>query len=141
MNHSSKNQPITDHKNKILHTARRCRHYAMCKVGFLGTGICPSGTKNHIVSFYPQGMMDITAAVLENKIPVTTGIVEVANECILCGICDTQCHFVTELRPFGVFQKLKRYVEDYLQSNDPVEVPSDDFLNELRSITGDKYAT
>jgi len=141
MNHSSKNQPITDHKNKILHTARRCRHYAMCKVGFLGTGICPSGTKNHIVSFYPQGMMDITAAVLENRIPVTTGLVEVANECTLCGICEKQCYFVTELRPLAVFKTLKRYLDDYLQSNDPVEIPSDEFLSKLKAITGDKYAT
>ncbi|MFO8184057.1 MAG: FAD-binding protein [Candidatus Aegiribacteria sp.] len=113
----------------------------MCKVDFLGTGVCPSGRKNHFVSFYPQGMMDITAAVLENRIPVTTGLVDVANECALCGICDTQCYFVTELRPFGVFQTLKSYLDDYLLSNDPVEVPSDEFLNELRSITGDKYAT
>ena len=113
----------------------------MCKIDFLGTGLCPSGIKNHFVSFYPQGMMDITAAVLENRIPVSTGLVEVANECLLCGICDTQCHFVTELRPLSVFQTLKDFLEDYLQSNDPVEVPSDDFLNKLRSITGDKYAT
>ncbi len=126
---------------KVLHTARRCRHYAMCKVDFLGTGLCPSGKKNHFVSFYPQGMMDIAAAVLENRIPVTTGVVEVANECNLCGICNTQCYFVTELRPFVVFQALKSYLDDYLQSNDPVEVQSDEFLNTLRSITGNKYAT
>jgi len=141
MNHSRKNQQTTDNTEKILHTARRCRHYAMCKVGFLGTGICPSGTKNHFISFYPQGMMDITAAVLEKRIPVTTGLVEVANECTLCGICDKQCYFVTELRPLAVFKTLKRFVDDYLQSNDPVEVPSDEFLTKLKAITGDKYAT
>jgi len=141
MQHLSENNQLTDSTNKALHTASHCRHYAMCKVDFLGTGVCPSGKKNHFVSFYPQGMMDITAAVLENRIPVTTGLVEVANECILCGICDTQCHFVTELRPFGVFQTLKKFLEDYLQSNDPVEVPSDEFLEQLRSITGKKYAT
>jgi hypothetical protein len=132
---------ISNNTSEALHTAGQCRHYAMCKIDFLGTGICPSGKKNHFVSFYPQGMMDITAAVLENKIPVTTGLVEVANECTLCGICDTQCHFVTELRPFGVFQTLKSYLDDYLQLNDPVEVPSDELLNKLRSITGEKYAT
>ena len=104
MNHSRKKQQTTDNTEKILHTARRCRHYAMCKVGFLGTGICPSGTKNHFISFYPQGMMDITAAVLEKRIPVTTGLVEVANECTLCGICDKQCYFVTELRPLAVLK-------------------------------------
>ncbi|MFO7895853.1 MAG: FAD-binding protein [Candidatus Cloacimonadales bacterium] len=141
MHNSDKYKQSTNNKSKILHSARRCRHYAMCKVDFLGTGVCPSGRKNHFVSFYPQGMMDITAAVLENRIPVTTGLVDVANGCTLCGICDSQCYFVTELRPFGVFQALKSYVDDYLQSNDPVEIPSDEFLNKIRAITGEKYAT
>jgi hypothetical protein len=86
-------------------------------------------------------MMDVTAAVLENRIPVTTGLVEIANECTLCGICDRQCYFVNELRPLRVFKTLKNYVEDYLQDNEPEEVPSDEFLNKLRSITGDRYAT
>lgn len=135
------NMQISNNTNEALQTARQCRHYAMCKIDFLGTGVCPSGKKNHFVSFYPQGMMDITAAVLENRIPVTTGLVDVADECILCGICDTQCHFVTELRPFGVFQTLKSHLDGYLRSNDPVVVPSDEFLNKLRNITGEKYAT
>lgn len=135
------NKHISNGTSDALHTARSCRHYAMCKVNFLGTGVCHSGKKNHFVSFYPQGMMDITAALFEDKIPVTNGLVEVANECNLCGVCDTQCHFVTELRPFAVFQTLKKYLDDYLQSNDPVEVPSDEFLDKLRHITGDKYAT
>ena len=139
--HLSNHQQLTDDTNKTLYTARRCRHYAMCKVDFLGTSVCPSGKKNHFVSFYPQGMMDVTAAVLENKIPVTTGLVDVVNACTLCGICDKQCYFVTELRPLAVFKTLKRYLDDYLQSNDPVEIPSDEFLHQLKSITGDKYAT
>ncbi|MFO7736373.1 MAG: FAD-binding protein, partial [bacterium] len=138
---SSNNSQLEGSVGGVMHTARRCRHYAMCKVDFLGTGVCPSGEKNHFISFYPQGMMDITAAVLEKKIPVTTGIVEVADECTLCGVCDTQCYFINELRPFFVFQTLKRYLDDYLQSNEPLVVPSDEFLNKLRSITGDKYAT
>jgi len=141
MHNLSHNKQLANNTSEILHTARRCRHYAMCKVDFLGTGVCPSGKKNHFVSFYPQGMMDISAAVLEKRIPVTTGLVEVVNECTMCGICDKQCYFVTELRPFGVFQTLKRYLDDYLQSNDPLEVPPDEFLKKLRAITGDKYAT
>lgn len=141
MSDFSSNKQISNNTSESLHTARQCRHYAMCKIDFLGTGLCPSGKKNHFVSYYPQGMMDMAAAVFENKIPVTTGLVDVVNECILCGICDTQCHFVTELRPLGVFQTLKRYLDHYLQSNEPVEVPSDEFLNKLRFITGKKYAT
>lgn len=141
MRNSSNKKELTMNPTGVLHTAKSCRHYAMCKIDFLGTGVCPSGEKNHFVSFYPQGMMDVTAAVFENRIPVTTGLVEVANECTLCGICDLQCHFVTELRPFSVFQTLKSYLDDYLKSNDPIDVPPDEFLNKLRSITGDKYAT
>lgn len=141
MNDFNNIKKTSNNTAETLLTARSCRHYAMCKIDFLGTGVCPSGKKNHFVSFYPQGMMDITAALLENKIPVTTGLVEVANECTLCGICDSQCHFVTELRPLGVFQTLKNYLKDYLHSNDPVKIPSDEFLKKLRSITGAQYAT
>ena len=38
-------------------TARNCRHYAMCKIDFLGSGVCASGLEKHFVSFYPQGRM------------------------------------------------------------------------------------
>ncbi len=135
------NATSADNPGKVLYTARRCRHYAMCKVDYLATGVCPSGKKNHFVSFYPQGMMDITAALLENRIPVTTGLVKVANECTLCGICDKQCYFVTELRPVHVFKKLKSHIDHYLHYNDVVEVSSDVFLDKLRAIVGDGNAT
>jgi hypothetical protein len=34
--------------------ARNCRHYAMCKIDFLGSGVCESGLEKHFVSFYPR---------------------------------------------------------------------------------------
>ena len=37
----------------ILKTAKNCRHYAMCKIDFLGSGVCRSGLEKHYVSFYP----------------------------------------------------------------------------------------
>jgi hypothetical protein len=40
---------------ETLTTAKNCRHYAMCKIDFLGSGVCASGTEKHYVSFYPQG--------------------------------------------------------------------------------------
>ena len=51
--------------NDILTTAKNCRHYAMCKIDFLGNGVCPSGLEKHYVSYYPQGRMDLYAALAE----------------------------------------------------------------------------
>ncbi|MCF8105877.1 MAG: DNA-processing protein DprA [Desulfohalobiaceae bacterium] len=42
---------------EIRQTAAQCRHYAMCKIDFLDTGICASGRENHYVSHFPQGRM------------------------------------------------------------------------------------
>ena len=36
-------------------TAAQCRHYAMCKIDFLGTGLCPSGQTKHYVSYDKLG--------------------------------------------------------------------------------------
>src|SRR5512136_2396356 len=93
--------------------AVQCRHYAMCKIDFLGTGLCPSGQKKNFVSYYPQGRMDIYHALSNGLIPVTEGLIDVAHTCTLCGVCDKQCHFVTGLRPMKVMHALKDYVEQY----------------------------
>jgi len=47
----------------------QCRHYAMCKIDFLGTGLCPSGPRKHYVSYYPQGRMDICNALARDLSP------------------------------------------------------------------------
>ena len=54
---------ISEQARKI---AAQCRHYAMCKIDFLGTGLCPSGARKHYVSYYPQGRMDIYNALANN---------------------------------------------------------------------------
>ena len=87
--------------------ASQCRHYAMCKIDFLGTGLCPPGENNHYVSYYPQGRMDLYDALAKGQIPVTERLVDIADTCTLCGICDKQCHFATELRPMKVMRALK----------------------------------
>ena len=89
-------------------TARNCRHYAMCKIDFLGSGVCESGLEKHFVSFYPQGRMILYEALAENKIPVTEKCVEIADSCNLCGKCDYQCYFLNEMRPTKVMEALKR---------------------------------
>ena len=122
--------------------ASQCRHYAMCKIDFLGTGLCPAGKAHHFVSYYPQGRMDIYYALSEKVIPVTEGLVHIAHTCTLCGICDKQCHFVTELRPMSVMNALQEYVRDHLEENRPVvKVEADEVLNRLRAVVGDCHAS
>ncbi len=126
----------------ILRTASQCRHYAMCKIDYLGTGLCPSGKEYHFVSYYPQGRMDLYAALADNLIPVTEGLVHIAETCTLCGCCELPCHFVTGLRPLQVMKALKGLVEDYLRSGGtPVSVPLDDPLRRLQSIVGADWAS
>ena len=55
----------------VLKIAKNCRHYAMCKIDFLGSGVCASGLEKQYVSYYPEGRMDLYAALAEGRIPVT----------------------------------------------------------------------
>ncbi len=123
-------------------TAAQCRHYAMCKIDYLATGLCPSGPERHYVAFYPQGRMDLYRALAEGLIPVTEALVEAADSCTLCGICDKQCHFVTGLRPVKVMEALKDYVSGHLAAKKPVLKPNeDDTLKRLRKIVGGEWAS
>ena len=126
----------------ILKTASQCRHYAMCKIDYLGTGLCPPGKRYHYVSYYPQGRMDLYAALADNLIPITEGLVHIAETCTLCSVCDLQCHFVTGLRPLKVMKALKDRVEDYLKSGGkPAVIAPDEPLRRLKSIVGAVWAT
>ena len=128
--------------NDILETARSCRHYAMCKIDFLDTGLCSSGEEKHYVSFYTQGRMDLYAALAENVIPVTEKCIEIADTCDLCGICDCQCYFVTEMKPSGVMKALKELIKNHLENNgEVVSAREDDVLREIKEIVGDYWAT
>jgi len=131
--------PIDD---EVLKTASQCRHYAMCKIDYLGTGLCPPGKRQHYVSYYPQGRMDLYAALAAGLIPVTDELVRIVETCTLCGVCDLQCHFVTGLRPLRVMKALKERVEDYLKEGGiPVSVAADEPLRRLRAIVGGEWAT
>jgi FAD/FMN-containing dehydrogenase/ferredoxin len=121
--------------------AAQCRHYAMCKIDFLGTGLCPSGARKYYVSYYPQGRMDIYNALANNLLPLTEGLVDIANTCTLCGICDKQCHFVTGMRPMTVMEALKQQVEASLEKNTAMRIKEDAVLKDLRKIVGAEWAT
>ncbi len=128
--------------DEALKTARNCRHYAMCKIDFLGSGVCGSGSEKHYVSYYPQGRMDLYAALAEQKIPVTDKCVEIADSCDLCGKCDYQCCFVTEMRPSLVMKALKAHVANHIATGGLVEKATEDhLLREIRDIVGDEWAT
>ena len=122
--------------------AAQCRHYAMCKIDYLGTGICASGMENHYVSHFPQGRMDIYDALARELIPITRGLAEIVDSCDLCGICDKQCHFVTGMRPLEVMKGLKQHLKEWIdQGNDIIPVESDPELDALREIVGWRWAT
>jgi len=124
---------------KREHAAREasgCRHYAMCRIDYAGTGLCPSGRRNLFVSYWPQGLMDIAAGVLSGKIPVTRGILHAVEECDLCGLCQGQCNFITGLRPLDVFRELKSFLRDAVPVDDTEESP---LVNELRAIVGEGH--
>ncbi len=126
----------------VLKTAKNCRHYAMCKIDFLGSGLCRSGEERHYVSFYPQGRMDLYAALAENRVPVTPQCVEIAESCDLCGRCDYPCYFVTEMKPSAVMKALKEHVRRYLESGGEVLAPEKDgILDGMKGIVGDGWAT
>jgi len=126
----------------VLNTAKSCRHYAMCKIDFLGTGLCKSGAEKQYVSFYPQGRMDLYAALAENRIQVTEKIIEIAESCDLCGKCDYQCYFVTEMKPSVVMKALKEHVRLYLDKGGEVlAAETDSILYGLKEIVGDYWAT
>ncbi len=114
----------------------------MCKIDFLATGLCKSGTEKHYVSFYPQGRMDLYAALAENKIPVTEKCVEIAESCDLCGKCDYQCYFVTEMKPSVVMKALKDHVRLHLeQGGKAINAANDIILDRLKEIVGEYWAT
>jgi hypothetical protein len=126
---------------EIRQTAAQCRHYAMCKIDYLGTGLCASGKDNHYVSYFPQGRMDIYDALAKGLIPITRGLKEIVDSCDLCGICDKQCHFVTGMRPVQVMKALKQHVRDWIDQGKAVlQVESDPDLDALRGIVGQKWA-
>ena len=128
--------------NGILKTAKNCRHYAMCKIDFLGSGVCASGLEKHFVSYYPQGRMILYEALAENKIEVTEKCVEIADSCNLCGKCDYQCYFLNEMRPVTVMEALKKHVEDYIKNGGKIKIAKEDsLLTEIRNIVGFNWAT
>jgi len=123
-------------------TAAQCRHYAMCKIDFLGTGVCPAGAAKVFVAYYPQGRMDLCREAARGGLPLTPALVDIARTCGLCGACDLPCHFATGLRPLPAMKALKDYVEGLIAGGARVEeVAEDEALKRLRAVVGPGWAT
>jgi len=120
--------------------AKKGTHCGMCRVDFLGTGLCPSGKKHGFLAYWPQGRMELVNQLSQGKIKPTEKLLEIANSCTLCGICDKQCNFATQLRPEKVAKALKDYA-NALDKSEFQNVPTDDNIKGLRDIVGEKWAT
>ena len=131
-------------KNTGLHDAvkiaKRGTHCGMCKIDFLGSGICPAGKKYGFSAYWPDGRMEIVKALHSGKITPTKKLIEIADSCTLCGICDKQCNFTTGLRPEKVSKALKEYV-DNLDEKEFQNTPVDETLKNFQSIVGEQWAT
>lgn len=126
---------------RVRWTAAHCRHYAMCRIDYLGTGLCPAGAARPYVAYFPQGRMDLVDCLARGIVPVTERLLEIADTCDLCGACDLQCHFYTEMRPLPVMAALKEAVAEHRRTGaPPLRAPSDPLVEELRGIVGPEWA-
>ncbi len=124
----------------VLSIANKGTHCGMCKIDFLGTGLCPAGKKNGFLAYWPQGRMEIVKALASGRVKPTEKLIDIVNSCPLCGVCDKQCNFITQLRPEKVAQALKTYTEN-LSKKQFMKIPSDENLLGLQQIVGEKWAT
>jgi ferredoxin len=120
--------------------AKKGTHCGMCRIDFLGTGLCPSGKKHGFLAYWPQGRMELIKHLVDGTVKPTEQLVEIAESCTLCGICDKQCNFATQLRPEKVALAIKDYVAT-LDKSAFQKVPEDDIVTGLRNIVGEKWAT
>jgi len=120
--------------------AKKGTHCGMCKIDFLENGVCPAGKKHGFLAYWPQGRMEIVKNLYEGKVTPTEKLIDIVNSCSLCGICDKQCNFITQLRPEKVAKALKEYV-DNLDKSEFKSVPEDDILRGLRTIVGEEWAS
>ncbi len=126
--------------DEAINIAKKGTHCGMCRFDFLGTGLCPSGKKHGFVAYWPQGRMEIFKSLTSGKVKPTEKLIDIANSCSECGICDKQCNFSTLLRPEKVAKALKEYV-DGLDKGEFQNVPKDNVLQELINIVGEEWAT
>ncbi|MFW6149778.1 MAG: FAD-binding protein [Atribacterota bacterium] len=120
--------------------AKKGTHCGMCRIDFLGIGVCPAGKKHGFLAYWPQGRMEILKSLYEGRLKPTEKLKDIVDSCNLCGICDKQCNFITQLRPEKVARALKEHVEN-LDESKFQHVSEDDILRALQEIVGEEWAT
>jgi UDP-N-acetylenolpyruvoylglucosamine reductase len=126
--------------DEAVKIAEKGTHCGMCKIDFLGSGVCPAGIKHGFAAYWPDGRMELVKALYYNKIKPTEELKNITDSCTICGICDKQCNFTTHLRPEKVSKALKEFI-DKLDEKNFEKIPEDKTLRELRSIVGEKWAS
>ena len=96
--------------------AKKGTHCGMCRFDFLGSGVCPAGRKKGFLAYWPQGRMELVKQLDSGRVKPTEKLKDIVDSCNLCGICDKQCNFITQLRPEKVAKALKEYVENLDES-------------------------
>jgi heterodisulfide reductase subunit C len=120
--------------------ANKGTHCGMCRFDFLGSGVCPAGKKHGYLAYWPQGRMEIVKHIHNGDLKPTQKLLDIVDSCNLCGICDKQCNFTTQLRPEKVAKALKQYV-DTLDRNNIQTTPQDQTVKDLKEIVGEEWAT
>jgi hypothetical protein len=120
--------------------AKKGTHCGMCRFDFLGSGVCPAGRKKGYLAYWPQGRMEIIKQLDSGHVKPSEKLKDIVDSCDLCGICDKQCNFTTQLRPEKVAKALKEYVE-ILDESEFQSVSEDNILKGLREIVGKEWAT
>ena len=127
-------------EDMVMKTTNTETHCAMCRLDFLGIGVCPSGKKHGFVAYWPQGRIEIYRALQNGTLTPTQQLIDIVDTCTLCGVCDKLCSFITNRRPMIVLNALKEYVEG-LDKHILQKTPSDHILKELQHIVGNQWAT
>ena len=120
--------------------AKKGTHCGMCRFDFLGSGVCPAGRKKGFLTYWPQGRMEIVKQLDSGRVKPTEKLKDIVDSCNLCGFCDKQCNFITQLRPEKVAKALKEYVEN-LDESEFQSVTEDDIIHGLKDIVGNEWAT
>ncbi len=126
--------------DSAIRIAEKATHCGMCRIDFLETGLCSAGVKNGFAAYWPDGRMELLLALTRNELQPTEKLFDIVKSCDMCGRCDKQCHFITNLRPSKVQEALKDFIEA-LDEKDFVKETEDAVLKQLREIVGTEWAT
>lgn len=131
--------PAGDEFESLAAAADHCPGYGMCRIDFLGTGVCPAGKRMRFAAYYPQGRLQAISAFSRGAIPLTRQLAEIAMSCEQCGSCDKQCYFVAGLRAGAVFKAFKEKVR--LLRGELSDSPGSEFLDALVGVVGGKWCS